>query len=185
MIAPMTATATLRMEHALILRALDVLEAAADRLAAGARVPEVAWAGLLDWCVRFADGRHHAKEERVLFPALEAAGLPRAGGPIGVMLEEHEVGRALVRGMRDTAADVRAARARAYVDLLRAHIHKENDVLFEIADAVLDADTVEALAQDYAAADLAQGPETEPGAAEALLERLAAVLEVSVLAERG
>lgn len=181
MSASPTATAPLRDEHRVILKALDVLEAAADRLADGTRIPEPAWSALLDWFVRFADARHHAKEERLLFPALEAAGVPRAGGPIAVMLEEHETGRELVCGMRAGALDVRAARARAYVDLLRVHIHKETDVLFELADALLDGETVKALARDYAAADLAQGADTEPAAAEAALERLAAPLELPVL----
>lgn len=182
MSAALTATGVLREEHRVILKALDVLEATAERLAAGAAVPNAAWSALLDWLVRFTDARHHAKEERRLFPALEAAGVPRAGGPIGVMLEEHDVGRALVRGMWEGPAEARAAGARAYVDLLRAHIHKENDVLFELADAVLDARTVEALARDYAAADLEQGASTEPAAAEAALARLAAALELAVLA---
>ena len=182
MSAAVTATAVLRDEHRVILKALDVLEAAADRLAVDMPVPASAWAALLDWCVAFADARHHAKEERLLFPALEAVGLPRAGGPIGVMLEEHEIGRGLVRDMREGPADVRAARARRYVDLLRAHIDKENDVLFELADALLDGARAEALVRDYAAADLAQGADSEPAAAEAALERLAARLEPPVVA---
>jgi hemerythrin-like domain-containing protein len=178
----MTATGVLREEHCVILKALDVLEATAERLVVDASVPEPAWSALLDWFGRFADARHHAKEERLLFPALEAAGVPRAGGPIGVMLEEHDLGRALVRGMWKGPAAARAAGARTYVDLLRAHIHKENDVLFELADVLLDARAVEALARDYAAADREQGPSTEPAAAEAALARLAVALELPVLA---
>ncbi len=182
MSAAPSATAALRDEHQVILKALDVLAAAAERLARAEPVPEAAWSGLLEWLRSFADARHHAKEERWLFPALEAAGVPRAGGPIGVMLEEHDLGRALVRGMRKGPAAARAAGARTYVDLLRAHIHKENDVLFELADALLDARAVEALARDYAAADLEQGASSEPAAAEAALARLAAGLELPVLA---
>ena len=181
MSAAVTATGALRDEHRVILKALDVLEAATDRLAAGSAIPEAAWSALLDWCVRFADARHHAKEERLLFPALEAGGLG-SGGPIAVMLEEHEMGRRLVRGMRGGGPQSRAADARAYIDLLRAHIEKENEVLFEIADAVLDVSTVGALARGYAAADLAQGGDTEPAAAEAALDRLAALLAEPVVA---
>ena len=112
MSAAVTATGALRDEHRVILKALDVLEAATDRLAAGSPVPEAAWSALLDWCVHFADARHHAKEERLLFPALEAGGLG-SGGPIAVMLEEHEMGRRLVRGMRGGGPQSRAADARA------------------------------------------------------------------------
>jgi hemerythrin-like domain-containing protein len=182
MIAPMTATAALRLEHTVILKALDVLEAAAERRVAAESVPEATWSALLDWLRSFADARHHAKEERLLFPALEAAGVPRAGGPIEVMLEEHERGRALVREMRGVPAARRGVLARDFVRLLREHIAKEDQVLFELADAVLDLSAVEALVQAYAAADLEQGAATAPEAAEVALERLAATLRAGVLA---
>lgn len=182
MIAPTTATAVLRMEHRVILKALDVLDAAAGRLAAAESVPEAAWSALLDWLRGVADARHHAKEERLLFPALEAAGVPRAGGPIAVMLEEHDLGRALVRDMREGPAAHRAARAWEYVRLLRAHIAKEDEVLFELADALLDAPAVDALRRGYAAADLEQDAATEPAAAQAALERLAAALDATAVA---
>jgi hemerythrin-like domain-containing protein len=181
MIAPMSPTATLREEHVIILKALDVLETAVERRAAAEPAADP-WAALIDWLRGFADARHHAKEERLLFPALEAAGVPRAGGPVEVMLEEHELGRALLRDMREAAPAGRAALAREYVRLLRAHIAKENEVLFELADAVLDAAAVDALVRAYATADLEQGAATEPEAAEAALERLATRLAGGVLA---
>jgi hemerythrin-like domain-containing protein len=171
---PTTPTSVLRDEHRVILKALDVLETASARLAAAEPVPEETWAALVEWLGRFADARHHAKEERVLFPALEAAGLPREGGPIAVMLEEHEAGRALVRDMRAGRGADRAASAREYVRLLRSHIAKENEVLFELADSILDGPAADAVARACAAADRDQDATTDPVAAEAALDRLAA-----------
>ena len=49
----------------------------------------------------FADGLHHAKEETLLFPLMEAKGFSRQEGPVAVMLMEHEQGRAFVRGIAD------------------------------------------------------------------------------------
>jgi hemerythrin-like domain-containing protein len=141
-------TDVLREEHALILRALDMLEVAAVRTAAGGPVEGGWWGQALEWLRGFADRNHHAKEEVLLFPALEQAGIPNAGGPIGVMLREHTEGRALIAAM-ETGPD-RAASARAYVGLLRAHIDKENGVLFPLADTVLGDDTRVALARDFA-----------------------------------
>jgi hemerythrin-like domain-containing protein len=149
----MSATASLREEHAVILQTLDVLEGLAGRAADD--VDPLAWPRLLAWLGSFADERHHAKEERLLFPALEAAGLPRDGGPIAVMLEEHEAGRALVRAMGEAPVAERRRLAREYACLLRAHIAKENDVLFELADALLGPREVERLLRAYEAADLA------------------------------
>ena len=77
----------------------------------------------------------------------EHRGVPREGGPIGVMLAEHERGRAYVRAMAEaagryskgdkSAAPVLIQNGRNYVELLRQHIAKEDRVLFPMADKVL------------------------------------------------
>jgi hemerythrin-like domain-containing protein len=111
----MTPTDVLREEHRVILRALDLLEAAARSLTAGTVLPEVWWLEIIAWLRGFADRNHHAKEETSLFPAMVKAGVPSMGGPIGVMLEEHERGRALIRAMEAAEPAARAAGARADV----------------------------------------------------------------------
>jgi hemerythrin-like domain-containing protein len=93
------------------------------------------------------------------------------------MLREHEEGRALIAAMQQGAD--RVASARAYVELLRAHISKENNVLFELADAVLAETTKAALAQKFAAvaADLGRDASLPHAAAEVLaLEQALAAL---------
>jgi len=142
----MRSTAILRHEHDVILQALAILEVLGSRAAAGAAPPEADVAGLLEFFTTFADGCHHAKEETILFPALEAAGLPKAGGPLGAMLDQHAQGRRLVAALRSaapalgrdgTARERFAAAARDYVALLEQHITIENQVLFPRADAML------------------------------------------------
>jgi hemerythrin-like domain-containing protein len=172
----MTSTDVLREEHRVILRALDLLEAAARRLAAGTPLPEGWWPEIIEWLRGFADRNHHAKEERSLFPAMVKAGVPLSGGPIGVMLEEHERGRALIRAMEAGEPAARAARAREYVTLLREHIEKENSVLFPLADAVLDDRAQAALARDFEGVEAEQGREASVPHAEAAVERLHAAL---------
>lgn len=95
----------------------------------------------------FADECHHGKEENHLFPAMEAKGYPRHGGPTGVMLHEHDEGRHLVVAMDqalgaagDGAAEACerfALNARKYIDLLREHIRKEDHCLFTMAKQAL------------------------------------------------
>ena len=143
----MSATDELRTEHRAIERMLAILEAAAQRLEQGERVRPDLFRQGVDFVRNFADRCHHAKEEENLFPRLEARGVPRQG-PIGVMLFEHDEGRAFVGAIagaidvyeRDgqAAARVIAENARGYVDLLRAHIAKEDKVLFPMADRVLN-----------------------------------------------
>ena len=160
----MKATETLKHEHNLIERALVLLSSTVEALRSGRQVPE----GFQEWAVdfmrRFADGRHHAKEEDVLFPLLEQRGIARHGGPIGVMLHEHEVGRECVRRMSQSLSSANnnpatfAAAAEEYVALLRQHIFKENNVLFRVADRILaPSDDAEVVARFRAA----EGPDGE------------------------
>ena len=153
------ATALLKEEHDLILRGLTVLERAAARLAEGKAVDQAVLMQLVEFFRNFADRCHHGKEEAMLFPALESAGLPREGGPTGVMYTEHEEGRACVRGIAGAAARLAkepgaaqqiVGHARQFIPLLRAHIDKENDVLFVMADSILSPEAQRELADRYA-----------------------------------
>jgi len=140
----MQATDELRAEHEGIKVMLGVMETVCRRAepADPADLHKI-----VEFLSVFADRCHHGKEEDLLFPALEAAGVPRDGGPIGVMLEEHTRGRELIGAMRDALSewDADPARARAgfassalaYAALLRDHIEKENTVLFVAADRLL------------------------------------------------
>ena len=95
-----TATEVLKQEHRVIENVLDALE----RLAKAAETSALAeWEKAIDFARNFADKCHHLKEENLLFPALEERGIPREGGPIGMMLAEHEEGRGYVRAMAAAA----------------------------------------------------------------------------------
>jgi len=169
-------TQTLREEHRVILRAIVLLEVAAARLDDGRAVPDGWWEELLEWLRAFADRNHHAKEESYLFPALAQAGVPADGGPVGVMLEEHTEGRALVRAMAEGQVDRRVEAARRYVQLLRDHIDKENGVLLPLTDAVLDSQGQVLVARGFEKVEAEQGPAASIEHAEAEIDRLAAAL---------
>ena len=155
----MQATAILKEEHRVIERVLDSLEAAANRLKAGSPVRPGLFLLAADFIRGFADGCHHRKEEGVLFPALRAAGIPAEGGPIGVMLFEHEEGRQLSAAMRSAAEQLEAGEPRAaadvvenalrYVALLRQHIAKEDNVLFPMAERAIQGRAQTELAEAF------------------------------------
>jgi hemerythrin-like domain-containing protein/uncharacterized protein (DUF2249 family) len=126
-------TADLRHEHDLILRALAVMQ----RLVNAPALDRQALGEVVEFLRTFADRCHHGKEEEHLFPVLAARGVPVDGGPIGVMLAEHEQGRAMLRLMADGGDAEAVDAARRYAAVLREHIAKENDVLFPIAEQAL------------------------------------------------
>ena len=114
---------------------------------------------ILEFLKVFVDKCHHAKEEDFLFPAMVKAGVPREGGPVGMMLLEHEAGRGFIRGMAQAAeglakgdrgaANRFAANARSYTDLLLQHIDKEDNVLYPIAERRLPPDADGALSAAF------------------------------------
>lgn len=144
---------TLRQEHRIIERVLAALETAATRV-----VPPDFYGDALDFITQFADGSHHAKEEQLLFPALAGRGFPPELGPVAVMLTEHDVGRKHVDAMQDhlAAGDIGGLRSEslAYTALMRAHIQKEDEVLFELAAGVLDGAAKKELAAAFACVTL-------------------------------
>lgn len=154
----MKATDILKHEHRVIERVLAVLERAAKRLEAGENVPPEVFEKSLDFIRNFADRCHHAKEEGVLFAAMERKGFPREGGPIAVMLHEHDQGRGYVRGMAQAvpgyqtnpeARKVLIYNALGYTQLLAQHIMKEDNVLYPMADQMLSAAEQKRLTAQY------------------------------------
>jgi len=134
----MKPTEILMAEHRVIEQVLNVLEKMADRAEADGTLDKQDARDAVSFFRVFADQCHHGKEEAQLFPAMEAKGFPRQGGPTGVMIAEHEFGRAAVRAMAEAieqgAAKAFARNACGYIELLRQHIQKEDHCLFAMAD---------------------------------------------------
>jgi hemerythrin-like domain-containing protein len=155
----MKATDELMSEHRVIERVIAVLEAGANRLEQNQEVRAGLFIEATYFIKGFADGCHHKKEEGVLFPSMIAHGLPSEGGPIGVMLAEHEQGRVITRQLRQAAESLEAGdataraevikNARGYAGLLRQHIMKEDNILFPMAERVLPPDEQERVADGF------------------------------------
>jgi len=129
-------------DHDAILSALDILDAMVGKLGSAGAPSAGDLRSFIGFLKEFADTCHHGKEEGILFPALTDAGMPKQGGPVAVMLSEHVQGRTLIQQMEkavSSAVDVSAftQAAQGYAALLRAHIAKENDVLFPMAERFL------------------------------------------------
>jgi hemerythrin-like domain-containing protein len=155
----MKPTEELKTEHRAIERMLRVLEGVSDRLESGEAVDPTHLAQAVEFIQVFADRCHHGKEEDLLFVAMEEAGIPVEGGPIGVMLTEHVIGREYVGTMNRAArqyaagdaraAEAFAAAARGYVELLRQHIGKEDNILYPMADRALSQAKQDELLEEF------------------------------------
>jgi len=155
----MIPTDELKEEHQGILFMLRILDKVAARIESRLPVEIEHLSSIVEFLQVFADRCHHGKEEELLFPALEKSGIPKEGGPIGVMLKEHQEGRSFIRGMADALEKFKkgesknlndyAQNARSYMALLTQHINKEDRVLFPVGEKVLSKEVQEELSKGF------------------------------------
>lgn len=133
----------LAREHRLIERVLSALGRLCAQSLRTGRLDEAAATLALRFLREFADRTHHLKEERLLFPAIEADGyFPGCG-----LVQEHEDSRARVRALGDqietaSGGDIEALRSfvrqtRSFISFLRDHIAKEDDCLADVVSTTL------------------------------------------------
>jgi hemerythrin-like domain-containing protein len=145
--------AVLAREHRLIERPLNVPGRICDDTWRTEKLDASAATEVLHFLRAFADGAHHPKEERVLFPAIDAKTFfPGCG-----LVSEHTLGRERVRSMaeaveRSPQGDAEAGKACtryawSYITLLRPHIAKEDECLANVVAATFPNDERESLTQ--------------------------------------
>jgi hemerythrin-like domain-containing protein len=191
----MKPTDILSGEHRVIEVVLDVLERMASEARAYAKLDVATAKSALEFIRNFADRCHHGKEEDLLFAKLHELGMPRGVGPVAVMLDEHEIGRKLVRDMVGaiervergdaTAVGTFADRASDYVELLRDHIAKEDGVLFPMAEAMLRDDQRPALLEAFRRFEVADMGAGTHERMERIAAELAARYGVALASARG
>jgi DUF438 domain-containing protein len=152
-------------------QAVERVMAAMEKTLGGPDAPSPAHvAKVLEFFVEYVDRTHNQKEEQHLFPLIEERGVPRSGGPLGVMLQEHEQSRALlsrwgdlaeayIGGERGVLDELRSA-FREYATLLKGHFWKENDILYPMALRVMSAADGEAVVRGIEAVEAARGAGT-------------------------
>ena len=166
----MTPTELLMHEHQIILMVLGAAEREAQSIQDTGQIHTGKVEQMVDLIRNFADRCHHAKEEDLLFVRLQERGMPAQGGPIGVMLAEHAEGRRLVKAVAEALPDaakgdppaVAAVRDNlvGYTRLLRAHISKEDNVLYPMGDRILTPEDQQWLVKEF---DRVEAEETGAG----------------------
>jgi hemerythrin-like domain-containing protein len=155
----MKPTEELMHEHTIILHMLSGAEKLAQTVKETHAVDLNKVEKVIDFSRHFTDGCHHAKEEKHLFVRLNELGMPSEQGPIAVMLHEHRMGRELIQRLESALISFRSGSQEAidticqttsqYSELLRAHIAKENNILFPMADRLLSSDDQHSLEKSF------------------------------------
>ncbi|MHC4247553.1 MAG: hemerythrin domain-containing protein [Planctomycetota bacterium] len=174
-------TTALREEHAVMLRLLDCLERAAAAIRAGGPVCDGALVRGFRLINVFVCRGHYAKE-RHLLTMMKARGL----WPLAGFLDEHrdslDFAAAMVRSLPEAARGEQSARrmlaenATAYVGFMRAHIAREDEVVFAAADEILTQQDDAAAARAYDQVDHQTGGRCGSALAEDVERSLASVL---------
>src|SRR5262245_52243715 len=140
-------THLLKHEHRVIEQSMRALEGMCLRMKAGATVSYEELSKLLDFIKNFADRFHHAKEEALLFPALERLGLRKESGALAFLCTEHEAERQLLDKLTRTIEDYRhnqsagdqfVTTALEFKEHLISHMQQEDAILFSLAEEMLD-----------------------------------------------
>ncbi len=143
-------------EHRRIEQALGSLETFVVEVERGLAPDRATLADYAAFFRGFADASHHGKEEDVLFARMVERGFSRESGPVAVMLYEHVVGRSHVRALLEagegsgplSAVETQLVleHAGAFVPHLRAHIQKEDRILYPMALRLMPDEDLDAIA---------------------------------------
>jgi DUF438 domain-containing protein len=125
---------------------------------------------MLEYFTVCVDSCHNRKEQDYLFPLIEERGVPRGGGPLAVMLKEHEMSREILSRLEPLAKLFIAGKSQVrdelravfnqYSALLKDHFWKENDILYPMARGVLSAEDDEKIVAGIHAVEDSIGPDT-------------------------
>jgi hemerythrin-like domain-containing protein len=162
-------------EHEIIKSVIGSLSKIAQRLEKGERADPDTLRGVVRFLREFADRCHHAKEEDLLFPAMERKGVPESGCPLGGLRHEHEQARALVKAFAnavETYAADGATAGQGIVDavgkiakLYADHMWKEDAMVFPMVERLFTEAERDALYKAFEQAEEAIGADHEALAA--------------------
>jgi len=146
----------LEAEHALILKELDLLTTAADKIGRNENPPAEFFEKAVNFTLNFTNKFHHYKEEIVMFGLLAQ----KHEGEIDAEVERlrsqhealhnfmHEISISLEAYSQNAQSEVRRLHRNLseYIDVLRRHIHAEDKVFYPLVAKTLTAEEMENMA---------------------------------------
>jgi hemerythrin-like domain-containing protein len=144
-------------EHKTLLRVADVLDAMVATANQGSECEQEDVQSIFQLLRVFGDDCHQAKEEGALYPVFAGVCDPQQYRAVRHMLFEHDQDRSLIEGMEDAIRRTHVAHFAEYANrltsLLRNHIYKENNILFERISEALSNDNDQRVISEFEAFD--------------------------------
>jgi len=145
----------LKKEHENILKLADAMEKECEVIASGKKINKKFFEEAVWFIKNYADKFHHSKEEEILFKEMlnDSAQKNLHCNPIEQMLYEHNLGRNFVKdlenGLKTKNKEKIIENAKAYAQLIRDHIFKEDNILYPMAENILNNKTKKLILEKF------------------------------------
>ncbi|MGA3022590.1 MAG: hemerythrin domain-containing protein [Thermoplasmata archaeon] len=160
-------TERLEWEHHCIQIVVGAMAPLAETLEKGGKVDVGTLRGIVEFMRTFADKCHHGKEEKHLFALLEQKGVPVHGCPLGILLLEHQKGRALVAKLAELTESYSNGNPAASEELVKClhelmhlypnHIWKEDYLAFPMTNKIVTPEEQRELNRNFEDVDKSIG----------------------------
>lgn len=178
----MNAIEILVEEHRLILRGLDLLTTAAERIERNQRPPKEFFEKAVSFTLNFTNKFHHYKEEIVMFGMLAQKREGELDAEIERLRDQHhtlhnymnEISMSLDAYSENIQSEVRRLHRNLcdYIETLRRHVHAEDRIFYPLVAKTLTGDEMQWLAEEFEKYAAKEGPDTTK-ACETLVEEMA------------
>lgn len=155
----------LEEEHKNILKLIEILERKITDISNEKKINKEFLEKSIYFIRNYADKIHHAKEEDILFVEFEKNLANAHCNPVQQMLVEHNIGRDAIKkaeeGIKEKNNKKVIAGFEEYINLLKEHIFKEDNILYPMCDEVIDDKTKKKMLEDFKKADKRSEKERE------------------------
>jgi len=155
----MNPTEILKKEHKIVLLVLNGAEREAKAIQDTNKINVEKISRMVDFFRNFTDKCHHAKEEKYLIVKMRERGISSESKPVAFLLKEHVKGREKVKAIAEALPKAGKGDSSAiksvkdnlftYVQLLRGHIDREDNILFPMADRIFSPEDQKALTEAF------------------------------------
>jgi hemerythrin-like domain-containing protein len=155
-------------EHNLILKSLDLLTTAAEKIVRNQHPPKEFFQKAVSFTLHFTNRFHHYKEEIVMFGMLAQKRQGELDAEIERLRDQHhalhdymnEISKSLDAYSKNIDSEVRRLHRNLsdYIETLRRHVNAENQIFYPLVRKALTGDEMRWLAEEFEKYAAKEGP---------------------------